>query len=78
MMRWLNTAHEIWRSLEAIHETKDYQVAIAIQHTLFRECASDGDDITTHLGQLKKHWERLNVPDDADFRITDTQFKTIE
>ena len=73
----LNTAHEIWRSLEAIHETKDYQVAIAIQRTLFRECASDGDDITTHLGQLKKHWERLNVLDDADFRITDTQFKTI-
>jgi len=26
-----NTSHEIWKSLEAIHETKDYQVAVAIQ-----------------------------------------------
>jgi hypothetical protein len=26
----LNMAHEIWRSLESIHETRDYQVAIAI------------------------------------------------
>jgi hypothetical protein len=42
---WLNMAYEIWQSLEAIHETWDYQIAIAIQHTLFKQCASDGDDI---------------------------------
>ena len=26
----LDTAHKIWKSLEAIHKTKDYQIAIAI------------------------------------------------
>jgi len=71
----LNTAHEIWKSLESIHETHDYQVAIAIQRDLFRQCASDGDDIVDHLTRLKKKWERLNVLDDEDFRITDIQFK---
>ena len=73
----LNTAYEIWKSLEAIHETKDYQVAITIQRALFRKCASEDDDIIEHLGELKKQWERLNVLEDADFRITDIQFKTI-
>lgn len=73
----LNTAHKIWQSLMAIHKTKDYQIAITIQRTLFRKCASDGDDIVEHLTQLKKLWERLNVLEDSDFRITDMQFKTI-
>ncbi len=73
----LNTANEIWRSLEAIHETHDYQVAIAIQRTLFGQRAAENNDIVEHLTQLKKQWERLNVLDDEDFRITDIQFKTI-
>jgi len=73
----LNTACEIWKSLEAIHETKDYQIAITIQRSLFRKCASEDDDIIEHLAELKKQWERLNVLEDADFRITDIQFKTI-
>src|SRR6266540_1823705 len=73
----LNTAHEIWKSLEAIHETKDYQIAIAIQRNLFRKCATEGDDVVEHLTQLKKQWKRLNVLNNADFHITDIQFKTI-
>jgi len=73
----LDTVHKIWKSLEAIHETRDYQIAIAIQCTLFRQCASDGDDITEHLTQLKRKWEQLNVLDDADFCISDIRFKTI-
>ena len=73
----LNTANEIWRSLEAIHETHDYQVAIAIQRALFGQRAAEDDNIVEHLINLKKQWERLNVLDDEDFRITDIQFKTI-
>ena len=73
----LDTAHEIWTSLEAIHETRGHQVAISIQRTLFRMCAQDDDNIVEHLTKLKKQWERLNMLDDEDFRITDTQFKTI-
>jgi hypothetical protein len=73
----LNTAFKIWQGLQAIHKTKDYQIAISIQHTLFRKCTSDGDDIVKHLIQLKRDWEQLNVLDDADFCIRDIQFKTI-
>lgn len=73
----LNTAYEIWKSLEAIHETRDYQVAISIQHDLFRQCATDNDDLVEHLTKLKKDWERLNVLDNDDLHITDIQFKTI-
>ena len=50
----LDTANAIWKSLEAIHETKDYQIAITIQRPLFRKCAADGDDIVEHLADLKK------------------------
>ena len=73
----LNTAHKIWKSLKAIHKTKDYQIAITIQCTLFRQSTSDGDNIAEHLTQLKKKWEWLNVLDDTDFCIIDIQFKTI-
>ncbi len=57
----LNTAYEIWKSLEAIHETQDYQVAISIQHNLFRQCTTDNDDLAKHLTKLKRDWEHLNV-----------------
>jgi len=70
----LNTVHEIWKSLEAIHKTKDYQIAIMIQRALFRKCASEDDNIIEHLAELR---EWLNVLEDADFCITDVQFKTI-
>ncbi len=73
----LNTAQEIWKSLQVIHKMKDYQIAISIQHALFRKCASDSDDIVEHLTQLKKQWKRLNVLEDTDFHITDIQFKMI-
>ena len=73
----LETAHQIYSSLEAIHETRGHQVAISIQRSLFRMSAQEDDDIVERLTKLKKQWERLNVLDDEDFRITDTQFKTI-
>jgi len=73
----LDTAHKIWKSLEAIHETRDYQVAISIQCNLFQQSATDNDDLIEHLTKLKREWERLNILDNDDFRITDIQFKTM-
>ncbi len=73
----LNTVHEIWHSLEAIHGTHDHQVAVAIQRTLFGMKANKTDDIPEHLTELKKQWECLNMVDDDDFHISDKQFKTI-
>src|SRR6266540_1907192 len=71
----LNTAYNIWRSLDAIRKMQDYQVAIAIQHSLFCQCATDNDNIIDHLTQLKKQWECLNILDNKDFHITNIQFK---
>ena len=68
----LDTAHEIWTSLEAIHETRGHQVAISIQRTLFRMCAQDDDNIVEHLTKLKKQWERLNMLDDEDFHASNS------
>jgi len=73
----LNTACEIWKSLEAIHETWDYQVAIFIQWNLFSQHATDDNDLVEHLTKLKRDWECLNILDNEDFCITDIQFKTI-
>jgi hypothetical protein len=73
----LNTASEIWTSLRAIHETKDYGSAIAIQRGLFELRAKEGSDIAEHLTQLKQQWERLNVLDSPSFHIPDLQFKTL-
>jgi hypothetical protein len=73
----LGTSCEIWNSLTAIHETKDYRIAIHIQRSLFRQSVMDDGDIIEHLAQLKRQWERLNVLDDREFHIADKQFKTI-
>ena len=73
----LNTASEIWASLRAIHETKDYGSAIALQRGLFELRAAEGADIVEHLTQLKQRWERLNVLDSPSFHIPDIQFKTL-
>jgi hypothetical protein len=52
----LNTAHEIWRSLEAIHETKDYQVAIAIQRI------TDTQFKTIIASSLPQSWDAFTEP----------------
>ena len=73
----LNTASEIWTSLRAIHETKDYGSAIALQCGLFELRAKEGGDIIKHLTQLKQQWEHLNILDSPRFHIPDIQFKTL-
>jgi hypothetical protein len=70
----LKTASEIWTSLRAIHETKDYGSAITIQRGLFALYAKEGADVIQHLSKLKKQWERLNVLDNTSFHIPDRQF----
>lgn len=50
----LDTAATIWASLRAIHKTKDYGSAIALQRGLFELQANEGSDIVDHLTQLKQ------------------------
>ena len=73
----LNTAHEMWTSLEAVHESQGHQYAIALMQSLFHTIADEGDDIVEHLNKLKEAWEKLNMLDNKNFFIPDTQFKAL-
>ena len=74
----LETAHEIWKSLKTIHNTKGNKaITVLIQCNLFKTFAQEGDDIVEHLTKLKNYCEWLNMLDDEDFKIRDGQFKAI-
>ena len=71
------TAHDIWLNLEAVHESKGHQMAIAITWNLFHQVAEENTNVIEHLSTLKTYWERLNMVGDDDFKLTDLQFKVI-
>ena len=73
----LQTAHNMWTSLEAVHESKGQQYAMAISRSLYRTGAEEGDDLIEHLNKLKEAWEKLSILNNRNFIITDTQFKSI-
>lgn len=74
----LETAHAIWNSLKAIHDPPNTPITDTIRRALFRQHASDGDDIAEHLTELKRKWVQFTtLNDDPDTHITDMQFKTI-
>ena len=70
-----STSHVAWKNLEAIYEDKSQETAVAIIRNLWHTIADEEDDISEHLTNLKKYWERLNLVDDPDFKIPETQFK---
>lgn len=71
------TAHDMWNTLEALHETKGHQTIIGIIRNLFRTVAEEGTNIGEHLNALKSYWERLNMIDEDDFKISDKFFKVV-
>ena len=71
------TAKDIWDNLEPVHESKGHQTIVSIIRNLFHTKADDESNITEHLTQLKKYWERINQMDEEDFKISDTLFKII-
>ena len=73
----LVTACEMWTSLEAVHESRGHQYAIALMCSLFHTITDKGDDIVEHLNKLKEAWEKLNMLDNGNFFIPDTQFKAL-
>jgi hypothetical protein len=72
-----STSHVAWRNLEAIYEDKSQETAVAIIHNLWHTQAEEEDVISEHLTNLKKYWEHLNLVDDPDFKIPETQFKIV-
>ena len=45
--------------------------------SLFHTITDEGDDIVEHLNKLKEAWEKLNMLDNENFFIPDTQFKAL-
>ena len=72
-----NTAHEVWRNLEMIHEVTGNTTIITWIQTLFRCVVEEGDNIKGHLSNLKVIWERINLLSADDFMISDLLFKII-
>jgi hypothetical protein len=72
-----NTAHEVWRNLEMIHEVTGNTTIITWIWTLFRCIMDEGDDIKGHLNSLKVIWEQINLLSADDFMISDLLFKIV-
>ena len=73
----LVTAHKMWTNLEAVHESRGHQYAIALMCSLFHTITDEGDNIVEHLNKLKDAQEKLNMLDNENFFIPDTQFKAL-
>jgi hypothetical protein len=71
------TAKAVWDSLEAVHESKGHQTIVSIIRNLFHTTASEDANISEHLNTLKQYWERINMMNDDDFKISDPLFKVI-
>src|SRR5271155_5085036 len=56
-----STSHVAWKNLEAIYEDKSQEMAVAIICNLWHTMAEEDDDISEHLTNLKKYWERLKI-----------------
>ncbi len=72
-----NTAYEVWRNLEVIHEITSHTTIITWIWTLFKCTAEEGNDILEHLNNLKMIWECINLLSAQDFMISDLFFKII-
>ena len=65
------TVKQVWDNLKAVHEHRGQQSITAIRRTLYQTRAQDGDDIVTHLMnmrtlQVQLHHMGSKVPD-VDF-----------
>jgi len=72
-----NSAYEVWRNLEVIHEITGHTTIITWIQTLFKCTAEEGDDVLEHLSNLKTIWEHINLLSAQDFMISDMFFKII-
>jgi len=66
---------EMWKCLEAIHESCEHQTTTAYIHNLWHTIAAEGDDILEHLGKLRKYYQNINHIADEDFKLSDKLFK---
>ena len=60
-----------------IHESKGHQTIVSIIRNLFNAKADDELDMNKHLTKLKQYWERINMLDKEEFKISEVLFKII-
>src|SRR6202453_3692744 len=70
-------AMNMWANLEAVHETKSHQTAIAVIRNLFRTTADEDTNINKHLTILKGYWECIHLMRNDQFKLPDSYFKVI-
>jgi hypothetical protein len=71
------TAHEMWKTLEALHEHRDYQTMLSYVRLLLRTKSADGDDILEHLADLNLYWDRICLNEDFNSGISELHFRVI-
>jgi len=71
------TAHEMWKSLEGVHDNKGHQALVIYLRNFYRLAAEDGDDIIIHLNKMKEGREHINMMGDPRFYIPDITFKIL-
>ena len=66
---------EMWKCLEAIHESHGHQMTTAYIHNLWHTITAKGNDIPEHLGKLRKYYQNVNCIADEDFKLSNKLFK---
>jgi hypothetical protein len=72
-----STAEAMYSALTITHENKAHQTVNHIQYLLYKTKAHEGEDLLKHLNTLKSYCNCINKFPNADFHISDTQFKSI-
>jgi gag-polypeptide of LTR copia-type len=71
------TAEAMYSALTVTHENKAHQMVNHIQNLLYETKARDTDNVLKHLDILKSYRDHINKFPNAEFHVSDMQFKSI-
>jgi hypothetical protein len=71
------TAHEMWKSLEGVHNNKGHQALIVYLWNFYCLAAKEGDNIIIHLNKMKKGRKCINMMGNPRFYIPNITFKIL-
>jgi hypothetical protein len=76
-VRSKSTAEAMYSALTVTHENKAHQTVNYIQCLLYETKAHEGEDLLKHLDTLKSYHDCINKFPNANFHVSDMQFKSI-
>jgi hypothetical protein len=76
-IRLKSTAKAMYSALTVTYENKAHQTVNHIQCLLYEMKAHEGEDLLKHLDTLKSYHNCINKFPNADFHVSDIQFKSI-